>query len=242
MSEARVTAPTRAVEDEITIDAPVEVVWKALAEADELVRWFPLEARVEPGQGGSIWMSWKNEFQGASEILVWEPGVHLRAAWGWHEDPNVVQVTDYHLESRGGRTVLRVVTSGFPQDPTWDAWYEGTVRGWRFELGSLRHYLERHRGERREVVYLRRRVGPPQEAAFGRLLGSQGLDVTPGPDALEAGAPYAIAGPGGQRLSGTLLGATPPIQVAGTVAELDDGLLRLSVEPFGISEDRDVTL
>lgn len=242
MSEGRVTVPTRAVEDEVTIDAPVEVVWKALTDADELVRWFPLEARVEPGVGGSLWLSWKNEFQGESKILVWEPGSHLRTTWGWHDDPSVVQVTDYHLESRGGRTVLRVVTSGFPEDPTWDAWFEGTVRGWKFELGSLRHYLQRHRGERREVVYLRRRVGPPQEAAFERLLGAEGVGVTPAPDELEAGGPYAITGPGGRRLSGRLLDATPPIQVAGTVAELDDALLRLSIEPFGMSEERDVTL
>ena len=30
-------------------------------------------------------------------------------------------VTDYRLEARGGSTLLRVVTSGFPADPSWDA-------------------------------------------------------------------------------------------------------------------------
>jgi len=31
-----------------------ESVWKALTNAEELKRWFPLEARAEPGKGGKI--------------------------------------------------------------------------------------------------------------------------------------------------------------------------------------------
>lgn len=38
----------------VEIEAPIERVWRALTEAAELERWFPLEARVEPGEGGSI--------------------------------------------------------------------------------------------------------------------------------------------------------------------------------------------
>ncbi len=48
----------RAVEREIEIDAPVGAVWKALTDAEELTRWFPLNAGVTPGVGGSVWMSW----------------------------------------------------------------------------------------------------------------------------------------------------------------------------------------
>lgn len=41
----------------IEIDATPERVWKALTDAADLVRWFPLEAKVEPGEGGGIYMS-----------------------------------------------------------------------------------------------------------------------------------------------------------------------------------------
>jgi uncharacterized protein YndB with AHSA1/START domain len=44
----------RRVEREIEINAVVEDVWKALTDANELARWFPLEARVTPGVGGKI--------------------------------------------------------------------------------------------------------------------------------------------------------------------------------------------
>ena len=37
----------------IDIDATPEEVWRALTDAGELMRWFPLQARVTPGKGGS---------------------------------------------------------------------------------------------------------------------------------------------------------------------------------------------
>ena len=54
---------TRTIEKELEIDAPIEAVWKALTDAEELTNWFPLEARVKPGVGGSIWRleSWEFE-------------------------------------------------------------------------------------------------------------------------------------------------------------------------------------
>jgi uncharacterized protein YndB with AHSA1/START domain len=46
------------IEKEIEINAPIEQVWKALTEGDGLKNWFPLEARVTPGVGGKIFLSW----------------------------------------------------------------------------------------------------------------------------------------------------------------------------------------
>lgn len=214
---------TRSAEGQVEIDAPPERVWRALTEAEELIRWFPLEARVEPGEGGSVWMSWKNEYAGASEILVWEPGRHLRTSWGWHEGEGPVQVTDYWLEGRGGRTVLRVVTSGFPTDASWDDWVEGTRKGWAFELASLRHYLEHHDGEDRDVLYLRRRVDRSREEIWSRLFGAEGL--------------------GGRPLGGRPIDEDRPVQYAAIVDDPPGGLFRVSSEPCmeGV-EKRDVTL
>ena len=66
-------AEPRTFETEIEIDAPVESVWKALTEADELTRWFPLEAKVNPGVGGSVEMSWTKYSVWDSRIEIWEP-------------------------------------------------------------------------------------------------------------------------------------------------------------------------
>ena len=67
------TERTRSVEGSLEIDASPERVWEALTTAEDLERWFPLEARVEPGVGGSVWLSWKNEYAATSEIVEWEP-------------------------------------------------------------------------------------------------------------------------------------------------------------------------
>ena len=208
----------RSAEGRVEIDAPPERVWRALTDARELERWFPLEAKVEPGEGGTIYMSWKNEFEGTSNILAWEPPRHLRTSWDWGG-----QVTDYLLEGEGGRTVLRVVTSGFPEGASWDDWIEGTRRGWAFELASLKHYLERHAGEERGVVYVRRRVTLPAGEAWERLVGPDGLDA--------------------RWLEGRRFDDEPPVQVAAVVDDPADAVLRVSIEPTHEGGGaRDVTL
>ncbi len=55
---------SRAIKKEVLIDVAPDVVWRALTEADELSRWFPVEARVAPGAGGSIWLSWGGGAEG----------------------------------------------------------------------------------------------------------------------------------------------------------------------------------
>lgn len=201
---------TRAAEGEITVDASPERVWQALTDARELENWFPLDARVEPGEGGSIWMSWRNEFAGDMKILVWEPPQHLRTAWSFGEGEKPAQITDYMIEAKGGSTVVRVVTSGFPLDSSWDGWVEGTERGWAFELRSLKHYLERHVGELRHVLYLRRRVPLARDEIWSRLRESE-LNRW-----LTAGEPFDNR---------------PASQYAAIVNDPEDAMFRVSVEP-----------
>lgn len=215
---------TRSATGRIEIQASPERIWKALTDAAELERWFPLEARVEPGEGGSIYMSWMNEYAGESEILAWEPPRRLVVSWAWDDKgEHAPQVTEYRIESRGGTTVVRVVTSGFPDDPSWDDFVEGTTRGWAFELRSLKHYLEEHDGEDRAVVYVRRRAAVDRASAWERILGDEGLGARP--------------------LRGEVFDHSPPVQYAAVVPELDGGLLRISFEPcMGDTARRDVTL
>lgn len=217
MGVTDVQEETRSAQGEITIDASPEKVWHALTDEKELVRWFPLDAKVEPGPGGSIYMSWLNEFAAKTEILVWDPPRHLRTVWSFH-DEGPSQVTDYYLETKDGRTVVRAVTSGFPLDESWDGWVEGTNRGWAFELHSLKHYLERHGGEPRHVVYLRRRIPISSEEAWQRLAAEREL------------APWLT---GGQ-----VFDDRSASQHAAIVNDPDDALFRVSVEPGAPGTDQ----
>ena len=215
-------AEGRAAEGRVRIDAPVQRVWRALTDPEDLERWFPLEARVEPGVGGSVWLSWRNEFAGSSKIVAWEPPRHLAYAWGWTEDAPP-QVTEFTLDGDGGSTVLRVVTSGFPAGAEWDDIVEGTRTGWSFELRSLKSYLEGHDGRPRHVAYVRHRVPLPRDEVGRRLFGDDGLAVRHAP----AGSPFDL---------------DSPLQFACAMDRPAGGLFRLSSEPSYGDDARVVTV
>ena len=183
---------TRSIETEFEIAAPVDAVWKALTDADELTNWFPLSARVKPGVGGSIVMTWGEELADCdleSAIRVWEENKHLQFVWIDATPPDqaaeakangtfapVPVAVDFHLEARGSTTVLRLVHTGFSPDPSWDHQYDGTVRGWQFELRGLKHYLENHRDTKRVVIHARQTFDQMSlSQAWDRLISDSGL-------------------------------------------------------------------
>lgn len=231
----------RTVETELEIKAPVDVVWKALTDAQELMRWFPLNAKVKPGAGGSVWISWGQPFEGESSIEIWEPNRRLKTAWPFTGAPGggmTQPVTvDYHLESRGGSTVLRLVHSGFGVGPTWDNEYDGVTRGWAFELRGLRHYLENHRGKDRRVVWVNKPTSLSPEQAIARVIGPEGRVFRGSIEGLKEGDPYRLDVVGSNmHVEGTVDINWRPRSFAGTVTNLNNAYLRCDVENCGGSE------
>ena len=51
-------ARTKDIDLSIEIDASPEAVWRAISDGEELGRWFPLEAEVVPGVGGTVTVAW----------------------------------------------------------------------------------------------------------------------------------------------------------------------------------------
>ncbi len=157
---------SREVVKEVFVDAPPDVVWRALTDAEELVRWFPLEARVTPGVGGSIWISWGEGAAGEAPITAWEPNRRLQ----WTESRGAHRIAiDFHLDGRDGGTVVRLVQSGFGDGPEWDGEYHMVDGGWTYFMTHLKWYLEHHRGTPRQVTGLREASSLPAAEAFARL-------------------------------------------------------------------------
>ncbi len=235
MAEKQTASPTRTVETEIQIAAPVEAVWKALTEAEELERWFPLQARVEPGENGSIFHGWGDWASWDNRIEVWEPGKHLRTSYvgggeAYQGRQGLKLAVDYYLEARGGGTYLRLVHSGFGPDASWDAEYNGVRRGWQYELRSLRHYLERHRGTIRRVAWSLVTLEVPWEEAWKRLMSRDGLLREGEIEGLKEGDRYSIKTATGQALSGVVHIVNIGTDFAGSVENLNDGLFRVGIE------------
>lgn len=236
MTGEKTRSGTRSVEKELEIDAPLEAVWKALTDAEEVKRWFALDARVSPGVNGSLWWGWGEGVEWPSKIEIWEPNRHLRATYTFaptrekgSEFPSPLAM-DFYLESRGGKTVLRVVHSGFGKGPGWDDEYDGVSRGWTVELRSLRHYLENHCGTPRAVALVRHRTDVPHAEAWKRLLSPQGLLREGSLENLREGDRYSITAATGDRLEGVVQFLAPPQGFSGTVEKLNKALFRVHLE------------
>jgi uncharacterized protein YndB with AHSA1/START domain len=218
-SEAR--DKDRIVDLSIEVAAPASAVWRALTEAEELTRWFPPIARVEPGPGGTVFMSWGEGVEGTATIEVWEPNRALRLS-----ESNGFAV-DYFIHAQGEVTVFRVVHSGFGADASFDAQYEGTLEGWTYFLFNLKHYLERHAGQPRHLITVRVPVDTTREAAWRRLVGEKGLALSPSP--AQKGDGYRMH-LGNSYYTGRVASYRPARSFAGTVSELNDGLLFVELE------------
>ena len=224
----------RVIEKKIVIDAPAEEVWKALTDPDELTNWFCLDSEVTPGVGGSITLAWAPDMRGEHEIFAWHPGRHLQTGWfePVGEGKRVPLVVDYFLEGEGGKTVLRLVHSGFGPGADWDEEYDGINRGWHYELRSLKHYLERKKGRQRRSAWARVPVTIPFGEAWARILGPEGLVASGGIEKTGEGDRYAFTTPDGERFEGTVLVHKKPTDFVGIVENQDDALLRLGLEAW----------
>jgi uncharacterized protein YndB with AHSA1/START domain len=228
----------RAFEMSLDIDASREEVWRALTEAEELVRWFPLGARVTPGPGGSMMWSWGEGWEWEMRIEDWEPGRLLRLvqedarpydSQGRSLPPGEAEpariAMEFTLETQQGKTRLRLVHSGFGYGSAWDNELEGITEGWQAELRSLRHYLAWYQGKDRRSGRAWLTTSTPRDVAWARLLGPGGFRVTPAEP--KEGDAYEVMVPGGQRFSGVVELHLPAQTMVGTVSELEGGWFRL---------------
>jgi hypothetical protein len=146
------------------------------------------------------------------------------------ETARAALAVDWFLEAKGGKTVLRLVHSGFQPDAPWDKEYDGTKRGWTFELQALKHYLEHQRGKERRAAWLRRATALEPAAVWERF-------TRPGPlfrkvalDSLGEGDPYRFERADGEALEGRVIVNRAPLEFAGTLTSHGDGMIRFGFE------------
>jgi len=194
---------TRTQRQEIEIDAPAETLWWALTTPEGIATWFVTKAEVEPGRGGKIRYVWEEmgDMGADAAVEAWEPLRRLLLR-GTHGEGGPSILEEWTIESLGGgRSRLRLVQSGIPEDSSWDGYHESMDRGWRMYLDVMAHALARHgRNPRRAVtVFATLPAGAPDP--WPRIVGPEGLAVQ---GDLRTGASVRISTPDGEHAAEVL--------------------------------------
>jgi uncharacterized protein YndB with AHSA1/START domain len=131
---------------ERTFDAPVQTVWKAITDREEMKKWyFDLAAfKAEPGfEFQFIGGSESNSYLHLCKVTEVIFGKKLTYSWRYDGYAGISFVT-FELFDEGDKTRLRLTHAGletFPANP--DFAKENFAMGWTDIIGrSLREYLE----------------------------------------------------------------------------------------------------
>lgn len=132
----------RSIERTTHFDAPVERVWKAITDPEELGRWFGDRAEVDLRPGGDAAMHW--EAHGRYAMRIEEVQPPHRLVWSWVHEPGVAfedapatRVEWTLTPADGGGTTLHLRESGFRTDEH----QEQNREGWAEELAELEALL-----------------------------------------------------------------------------------------------------
>jgi uncharacterized protein YndB with AHSA1/START domain len=145
------------IEREIAIDAPIEVVWSAVSDPDQMKLWFAeLDIEVSPGAEGRITFDRSTSGGGQAcfniRIERVAPPFYLAFRWvypdGAAADPSNAPLVEFTLFEEGEeRTRVKLVESGLGQ-LEWDEaekrrYFDSHAKGWEFHAGRLAgHMLE----------------------------------------------------------------------------------------------------
>lgn len=129
----------------IEVDAGPGVVWHALTQPSALALWYARGALIEPRQGGRYEVETRFFGHRSALIDVYEAARRLRVIHlpceGWPPLHGGTIVEDFLIDRRGERTLLRLLGSGVPADPDWDAMLRRLRAGWAVAFDYLRRRL-----------------------------------------------------------------------------------------------------
>ena len=155
----------------IDIAADPAVVWRALTEQEQLVRWCSPSAQIRPRQGGVFRASVDRVTELEAHIDVFEPGRRMRLIYlpsialppaeSAIVDDLILDSSEFETgrfrmtppvagQGETGRfpagrpgTILRLLGSGIPATPEWNAQYQRMRLGWQQAMARLKVFVEK---------------------------------------------------------------------------------------------------
>ena len=137
------------------IAADADKVWLALTNVDHLKRWCSPAADIKARPGGLFRASVDRVIELEAHIDVFEPGRRLRLIYlPTSELPpaDTAIVDDFILDAtppahHGPETIVRLLGSGIPSTPDWDAQYRRLRMGWQAAMTRLKVFVEKQLAE-----------------------------------------------------------------------------------------------
>jgi uncharacterized protein YndB with AHSA1/START domain len=157
MAQAVVTPNQDAIISEVQINAPVERVFQALIDPQQLMRWWNSEEcqteyfEMDARRGGQWRFGTKSsklnvngvsQFFCEGEVLEFDPPRLLTYTWiaNWHDDKTRRTVVRWELKPTKDGTNVKVTHSGLAQEAVARKDYTG---GWPGVVESLKKFVEK---------------------------------------------------------------------------------------------------
>jgi uncharacterized protein YndB with AHSA1/START domain len=129
----------------VEIRSTPDRVFGLFTDAEQLVKWWPDAATVEPRVGGKVHLVFEGKGEVSGEITCFEPPHALGFTWVREVAPDITTQVDVSIaEASEGRCRVELVHSGFEAVPEeqraeWMALHDA---GWKFFLGCLADLAE----------------------------------------------------------------------------------------------------
>lgn len=139
------------IEKEVLVEAPIDVVWRAITEPGQITQWFSAEAEVDGHAGGQGRLAFPSGEEYYLHVEAFEPPHRFAYRWlhenGVRHTPANSMLVEFTLSVAGAATRVRVVESGFDEvDWSNDAkatYFERHSQGWHTIIGRLADYASR---------------------------------------------------------------------------------------------------
>ena len=113
----------------ITIAAPPDAVFDHLVDPDKLIRWFGVEADIDPRPGGKFWLNVTGKDTASGAYVEVNRPSRVSFTWGWEGSEDVPpgsSMVSIDLKLEGDETLLVLTHSGLPMGAD-DAHKQGWV-------------------------------------------------------------------------------------------------------------------
>jgi uncharacterized protein YndB with AHSA1/START domain len=128
---------TKAVEQEIRINAKPETVFAFLVEQTKLRRWMSIGGNWDPKPGNPYRLEMSKEDIAAGTFMEVRPPERLVLTWGWEGDDAVTKpgssTLEFTLRPDGTGTLVRLVHRDLPTPES----AEQHAKGWEYFLNRL---------------------------------------------------------------------------------------------------------